>query len=75
MKLFEIARKRKRGVLGLVSDAQFEAHKEAKIKTHQWKFNGTVRLTGKKEQLVIQMCSVCRKTRQLNDRGKVVPSR
>jgi len=71
MRLHEV-RKMRRGVLGLVTQEQYEAHKEAKIKTHKWQFNGTVRPTGKKEQLVIQMCSVCRKTQEINEKGKVI---
>jgi len=72
MRLHEVARKMKRGVLGLVTQDQYEAHKEAKIKTHQWQFGGTIRRTGKTEQLLVQKCSVCRKEQWLNEKGKVV---
>ena len=73
MKLHEITgRKTRRGALGLVSQEQYEAHKEAKILKHKWQFHGTVRPTGKTEQLVIQMCSVCRKTQEINEKGRVV---
>lgn len=72
MKLHEVARLTRRGVLGLVSPAQYDAHKEAKAPKHKWEFHTTVRPTGKSEQLVVQMCSVCRKTQELNEKGKVV---
>ena len=72
MKLHEIARKTNRGALGLVSQEQFDAHKKARVLKHKWEFNGTVRLTGKSEQLVTQMCSICRKTQNINEKGRVV---
>ena len=73
MKLFEIARKIKRGLLGLVSQDQYEAHLEAKEKKHKWIFGGTMGIRrGSRKITTRQKCMICTLTREINEKGHVV---
>lgn len=63
--IFKTTRCRK-GQLGFVSKKEFQKHQDAKISTHQWVFNGTLRKTGTEKQLVMQKCSVCRLRRTID---------
>jgi len=60
--------------LGLVSDDQYEAHKEAKKLKHEWNFNGEYGNPrgGKFPNITSFKCRICGKQEERNEKGRVI---